>query len=553
MSCVNAALPVGALPSLEAAPSRDACQRLGYPVLLNASEALVDTHLRAGRANRPALHHNGMTWTYVSLAKRVARLANALTARGLRSGDRVLIALPNVPEFVVTWLAVLRLGAVAVATLPLLRRHELEFVLGDAEPRALVTTSELFQLFSCCSYLPEMCVIVGEEAAGQTPFEDFLAAGSSAHRAAPTTAEDVAILAYTSGSTGQPKGTIHTHADILAIADTYARQVLRPSSDDRFAGHPSLGFTFGLGSLLIFPFRFGASSMLESSKFDPDKWIHLIKEFRATRFFTTPTGCRLFLQQESWDCLTWASVRTVVSAGQHLPAETFLQWRERSGTELLDGCGSTEMLHIWISQRSNDAVPGCTGRPVSLYEAKLLNSAGEELDAREAEGCVAVRGPTGCRYWRRPDLQRKAVQHGWTLSGDIFRRDGMGRYWYIGRTDDIINSGGYKIAPTEVETALLKHPNILDVAVVGLPDELRGQIIKAFIILKNNVGERTSDEAIRVFLKTQIAVFKCPHQIEYVSALPRTASGKIARHELRAIGSLAPQSAILRDAPPYLR
>lgn len=545
MSLVNDALPPDALPDPRLWPYRDARHILGYPGLLNASAALLDSNLRVGRANRPAIVHRGRTWTYGFLAERVNRLSNALAANGVKPGDRVLVHLPNIPEFIETWLAALRIGAVVVATMPMLKRRELCHILAECEPSLLVTSSEFCPLFDECAPAPRLRIIVGQSDFGEREYEKLLTAGSGSCGSAPTSADDVAIVAYTSGTTGKPKGTIHTHGDLLAIADTYAQEVLAPKPEDRFAGHSSLAFTYGLGGLLVFPLRFGASVLLESAPFDAVEWLKLVRRERPTILFSTPTACRLLMEETPCrERITWQSVRLAVSAGQKLPRDTFLRWQETTGVQILDGCGSTEMLHIWMSQRVGETIGGCAGRPVGLYETRLLADGGAEIQEREAEGIIALRGPTGCRYWRRSDLQEESVRDGWTLPGDRFRRDAEGRYWHISRTDDLIVSGGYKIAPTEVEEVLMQHPAVLDAAVVGVSDEMRGERIRAVLVLRKGPTQQVVMVGqIRRFVKGEIAEYKCPHEIIVSDSLPRTVTGKLDRLSLASLEGAAPHAA----------
>ncbi|CBE69081.1 MAG: AMP-binding protein [Candidatus Methylomirabilis oxygeniifera] len=542
MSLVNHALPPDALPDPRLWPYRDARHILGYSGLLNASAALLDSNLRVGRANRPAIIHRDRTWTYGFLAERVNRLSNALAANGVKPGDRVLVHLPNIPEFIETWLAALRIGAVVVATMPMLKRRELHHILAECEPSSVVTSGDLYPLFDACAPVPRLCILVGQNDLGESAYERFLTAGSGSCEPAPTSVDDVAIVAYTSGTTGTLKGTIHTHGDLLAIADTYAQEVLAPEPKDRFAGHSSLAFTYGLGGLLIFPLRFGASVLLESAPFDAAEWLKLVRRECPTILFSTPTACRLLMEEAPCrERITWRSVRLAVSAGQKLPRDTFLRWQETTGVQILDGCGSTEMLHIWMSQRVGEAIGDCTGRPVGLYEARLLADSGAEIQEREAEGIIALRGPTGCRYWRRPDLQEEIVRDGWTLPGDRFRRDAEGRYWHISRTDDLIVSGGYKIAPAEVEGVLMQHPAVLDAAVVGVSGKMRGERIRAILVLRKGLTRQVEMVGqIRQFVKGEIAEYKCPHEIIVSDSLPRTVTGKLDRLSLAHLEETAP-------------
>lgn len=536
MGIVNQALPEDALIASEHLPNRDSRFELGYPQLLNVTEHLVDRHIRAGRSAYPAIRCNGQTWTYGALGARVKRLAGALSSKGLRPGDRILIHLPNCPEFVESWLAALRIGAVVVASLPAFKRRELQWIINDIQPVGLITKDELWSMLHEVAKNTRLRIVVGDRITGTLVYEELLGESSPLNKPAPTERDDYAIIAYTSGSTGNPKGTCHTHGDLLAIADTYAREVLEPTPEDRFAGHTSMASTYGLGALLVFPLRFGASSVLDSSrKFEPVHWLNLIKREQATIVFTTPTACRICLEETACRSpMIWRSVRHMVTAGEPLLETTFERWHETTGLMLLDGCGSTEMLHIWMSRRPGDVQPGPLGRPILLFEAQLLDDFGHEIKGNGAEGKIALRGPTGCRYWRLHKLQAETVRNGCTITGDRFRRDNNGLYWYVGREDDIIVSAGYKISPAEVENILLEHPAILEAAIIAKPDEIRGQTIEAFVTLKKpELETQALREDLRNFMRREIAAFKCPRDFHIVNSLPRTPTGKISRKLLR--------------------
>ena len=537
MGIVNDGLPEGAISAPRHHPNRAARFALGYGRHLNVTKELLDRHLAAGFANRPAIRFDSRVLTYGVLSERVNRLANLLAHMGVNSGCRVLIHLPNRPEFVESWLAVLRIGAVVVATVPLLRHHELSQIASETTPTCLITTPDLFPFFDERSHSPELRILIGKDVQEHLSYEKMLAQGSPFREPASTAEDDVAIIAYTSGTTGDQKGTIHTHSDILAIADTYAADILAPTREDCFACHAPMGFTYGLGALLVFPLRFGASVVLAPGPFDPERWLSIVEREKVTRLFTTPTAARLYLEEKGCGHRpAWESVRTVVSAGEPLSKETFAEWRDITGTEILDGCGSTEMLHIWISQRHGRALGGCTGWPVARYQVQLLDDTGQVLRGNEAEGVAALRGPTGCRYWCQPGLQTQVVRDGWTLSGDRFRRDSTGRYWFVSRTDDMIVSGGYKISPFEVRNALLMHPAVRDAAVVGVSDAVRGQTVRAYLILhpEFDPSEMLANQ-IRDHTAREIALFKSPQEVVFLERFPETPTGKIDRKALKAL------------------
>ncbi len=535
MGIVNDSLPGWAFIEPRDQPNREARFALSYGRHLNVTEELLDRHLAGGFADRPAIRFEGRALTYGMLSERVNRLANALVHVGIKPGCRILIHLPNTPEFVESWLASLRIGAVVVATMPMLKYRELLQIVEETEPACLITTPQLGCVLDECAPPTVMRVLVGGDKPAQLAYETLIMGANRVCKPAATAEDDVAIIAYTSGSAGRQKGTVHTHSDILAIADTYAGGILSPTREDCFACHAPMAFTYGLGALLVFPLRFGASTVIDAGVFDPARWLDIVRRECVTRLFTTPTAARFYLEQPACrDRAIWRHVRTVVSAGEVLSKETFDRWRETTDTDILDGCGSTEMLHIWISQRHGEAVGGCTGRVVPHYQVRMLDDAGQVIHSDEAEGIVAIQGPTGCRYWRQPELQSSVVKGGWTSTGDVFRRDASGRYWFVSRTDDIIVTGGYQVSPVEVQEVLLRCPAIRDAAVVGVPDGTRGQIVSACVIL--NPGSKPGDALvceIQAYAKTQIAAFKCPRQIVFLKEFPRTSTGKLDRSCLR--------------------
>lgn len=539
MGIVNDALPYGATGDPRQQPNRESRFALGYGPLLNVSAELLDRHLAGGLGHRPALCFEGRALTYRLLSERVNRLANALTHLRVTPGSRVLIHLPNRPEFTESWLASLRIGGVVVATMPMLKQRELSQIVTETAPECLITTPELADALHACAPSSAARVLVGGAGAGAFAYEELIARAKPTCPPAATTEDDVALIAYTSGSAGRQKGTVHTHSDVLAIADTYAAGILSPSHEDVFACHATMGFTFGLGALLVFPLRFGASAVLDSAVFDPTRLLDLIMREGVTRVFATPTAARLYLEQPICrDRRYWRSVRTVVSAGEALSHETFARWIDSTGTEILDGCGSTEMLHIWISQRHGEAVGGCTGTPVPHYRVRLLDDDGQVILGQEAEGVAVLQGPTGCRYWWKPELQAACVKDGWTLSGDIFRRDANGRYAFVSRTDDIIVSGGYKVAPREVQEVLLQVPEVREAVVVGTPDATYGQVVRACLVPFPGVTPNNAlAQRIREHVRAVIATFKCPRDIIFLQDIPRTATGKPDRHVLATAGA----------------
>jgi 2-aminobenzoate-CoA ligase len=377
-------------------------------------------------------------------------------------------------------------------------------------------------------------VVAGSSDGRYARFDDWLEREPSV-KPANTRADDIALLAYTSGSTGISKGTIHFHRDVLAIADTYSKHILRPTSDDVFGGHPTLAFTFGLGGLLVFPFRVGASTVL-LERFTPELMLQTIRDHRISIAFCAPTTYKMLLRQYGDQLRDYLpSLRIGVSAGETLPAAIFSEWKERTGMTLLDGIGSTEMLHIFISNSLDDAMPGSTGRVVPGYEAKVVDLELNDVPPG-TPGLLAVRGPTGCRYWNRPDKQAEYVRDGWNFPGDMFMKDERGFFHYACRADDLIVCAGHNISGPEVEAVLMQHDAVSDVAVVASPDELKGFVPKAFVVLAD--GRQPDDglvKELQEFVKREIAPYKYPRKIEFVEQLPRTQTGKIRRVELRQL------------------
>jgi len=508
-----------------------------YPVRLNVACELLDAHADGGRAGRPAVHYQDQILTYGELQKRVNRLANGLRAAGLDQGDRVLLRLPNCPEFVITWLACQKLGAVTVSTMPMLRARELAYIADDAGTGTAVVwgslREELEKAQANASDLKRL-IVAGETRAGDTDWAHLMDGQPARFQAVDTDAQDVAMIAYTSGSTGVPKGCVHQHVDLLGSADSYARYVLTPSEEDRFGGHPTLAFTFGTGGLLVYPLRFGASTVL-SPPFEPERMLDTIHRYGITVVFCASTSYRLMLRvpemERRYDI---GSLRLCVSAAEPLPAATYEEWVARTGKECLDGIGSTEMFHIFVSSLPGRVRPGATGVPVPGYDCRVVDEEGRELP-RGTAGLIAIKGPTGCRYWRKPDRQAEYVRFGgWNVTGDVYVHDDDGYFTYQCRSDDMIVTGGYKIPGPEVEHVLDEHPAVAESAVVATPDETRGNVPKAFVVLKPGVdpSEALARE-LQEHVKAELAPYKYPRQVEFVVELPHTETGKIRRVALR--------------------
>lgn len=505
-----------------------------YPDRLNAAVELTDRMVAAGHGDRPALIGNGRMRTYKELTDWTNRIAHALIEDyGVKPGNRVLIRSANNPAMVACWLAATKAGAVVVNTMPMLRAGELAKIIDKAEiSHALCDTRLMDELALAARDSGFLKTVVGFDGTANHDAELDRAALSKPVQlqAVQTGRDDVALLGFTSGTTGEPKATMHFHRDILIIADAYAKEVLDVQPEDVFVGSPPLAFTFGLGGLAVFPLRFGASAaLLENAS--PPNMIEIIQKYRATVCFTAPTAYRVMLRamEEGADL---SSLRAAVSAGETLPGPVYDEWIAKTGKPMLDGIGSTELLHIFLSNRFGDSHPACTGRPLTGYEARIIGPDGAELP-RGQTGRLAVRGPVGCRYLNAPEKQRDYVKDGWNLTGDSFWQDEAGYFHFAARTDGIILSAGYNIAGPEVEAALLAHADVLECAVVGAPDAERGQIVEAHVVLRAGcVGDAAMAKALQDHVKSVIAPFKYPRRVVFTATLPKTESGKIQRFRL---------------------
>ncbi len=505
-----------------------------YPDRLNAAVELTDRMVERGFGDRTALIGNGRRRTYKELADWSNRLAHALVENyGVKPGNRVLIRSGNNPALVAVWLAATKAGAVVVNTMPMLRAGELGKIVDKAEIALALTDSRIAdELVACAKDSKFLKQVINFDGTSNHDAElDRIALDKPVKfDAIETSADDVALLGFTSGTTGEPKATMHFHRDLLIIADGYAKEVLKVTPEDIFVGSPPLAFTFGLGGLAIFPLRFGATAtLLENAS--PANMIQIIETYKATISFTAPTAYRAMMAAMDQGA-NLSSLRLAVSAGETLPAPVCKEWTEKTGKPILDGIGSTEMLHIFITSRVDDAVPGVTGRPVTGYEAKIVDENMNEVPV-ETPGRLAVRGPTGCRYLA-DKRQQKYVTDGWNLTGDTFIRDKDDRYRFAARNDDMIISAGYNIAGPEVEAALLAHPDVTECAVVGMPDVERGQIVTAFVVLKTGLaGDGLRTKVLQDHVKAVIAPYKYPRAINFVPSLPKTQTGKIQRFKLR--------------------
>ncbi|MBX9841135.1 MAG: benzoate-CoA ligase family protein [Xanthobacteraceae bacterium] len=510
---------------------------LQYPERLNCVTEWVDRWIAAGEGDRACLISPSETLTYAQFHARVNRIANVLTRDlGMVPGNRVLLRAPNNPMMVAAYFAVIKAGGVVVATMPLLRAKELSYPLSKAKiALALCDVRLADEMEKAKAQSADLKRIVYwgqggkgaelEALMGQAGYENF--------SACDTASDDVCLIAFTSGTTGEPKGTMHFHRDMLAICDSYAKHIVRAEPSDRFTGSPPLAFTFGLGGLVLFPLRIGASTVLLEQA-GPDQLLDAIQKYKITIPFTAPTAYRAMLGKlKDFDI---SSLRKCVSAGETLPKATFEAWEKATGIKILDGIGATEMLHIFIGSPEHEVRAGSTGKPVPGYEARILDDDGN-VARPGTVGRLAVRGPTGCRYLADP-RQAKYVQNGWNVTGDTYLMDEDGYFWYQARSDDMIISAGYNIAGPEVEAALLTHASVAECGVVGCPDEERGQIVKAYVVLRAGVaGDAAMIKALQDHVKATVAPYKYPRAVEFVTELPKTQTGKLQRFELRKMAA----------------
>ena len=505
-----------------------------YPAELNVGTELTDVMVENGFGDHTALIGNGRRRTYKELADWTNRIAHVLVDDiGIQPGNRVLIRSANNPAMVACWLAATKVGAVVVNSMPMLRAGELTKYVEKAQiSHALCDTRLMDEMEICANGNLTLKRVMGFDGTSNHEAElDRLALEKPVKfNAVKTMQDDVALLGFTSGSTGNPKATMHFHRDLLIIADGYAKEVLGVKPDDIFIGSPPLAFTFGLGGLAIFPLRFGATAtLLENAA--PPNMIEIIEKYRATICFTAPTAYRAMMQamDEGADL---SSLRAAVSAGETLPAPVYEEWIAKTGKPMLDGIGATEMLHIFISNRFDDHKPACTGKPVTGYSAKIIGLDGEE-QPNGTPGRLALKGPTGCRYLGG-ERQDEYVQNGWNISGDTFVQDENGYFYFAARNDDMILSSGYNIAGPEVEAALLSHSDVLECAVIGAKDTERGSVVEAHVVLADGIPQSVDCiKSLQDHVKKLIAPYKYPRSIIFVKSLPKTATGKIQRFLLK--------------------
>ncbi|MEV7426659.1 AMP-binding protein [Streptomyces sp. NPDC091212] len=500
---------------------------------LNCAVELLDRTVERFGPDRPAFRTTapGDIWSYGELRDRVDRIAHVLTTDlGVVPGNRVLLRGPTTPWLAACWLAVLKAGAVAVTVLAQHRAGELAVMCEIARVgHALCDARSVDELVA--ARVPGLRITTYGDDAAPDDLLRLMGPEPGRYEAVATAADDVALIAFTSGTTGRPKGCMHFHRDVLAVADTFARHVLRTGPGDLFAGSSPLGFTFGLGGLVIFPLRAGACALLLEQA-GPRQLLAAVQEHRVSVLFTAPTAYRLMLDELAARPSDLSSLRRCVSAGENLPAATWRAWRERTGLRIINGIGATELLHIFISAAGDAIRPGTTGVPVPGWQARVVDAAGAPVPDGEP-GLLAVRGPVGCRYLADP-RQREYVRDGWNLTGDTYVREPDGYFRFVARADDMIISAGYNVPGPQVEEALLAHPDVVEAAVVGRPDEVRGRIVAAYVVLRGGVepGEETA-AALREFVRSRLVPYKCPRSIVFLDALPRTPTGKLQRFRLR--------------------
>ncbi|MEU7632170.1 AMP-binding protein [Nocardia sp. NPDC049220] len=500
---------------------------LHYPDRLNCATALLDTTVATHGREQPCLHTADQTWTYGDLLDRANQIAHVLTSDfGLVPGNRVLLRAPNTAWLIACWFGIVKAGGVVVTTMPLLRAPELTKLIELTRPLLALCDSRLLDELSAAD--PALPVVpVGG------PTADDLTARAATKPTlftdVETAADDVVLLAPTSGTTGIPKATMHFHRDVLANADTFSEYVVAPRRDDVFIGTPPLAFTFGLGGLMVFPLRVGASVVLPE-KTDPDTLVDAIEKYAVTVLFTAPTTYKALLKRDDLERVK--SLRRCVSAGEHLPEVVYTNFHERTGLRIINGIGGTELLHVFISAADDDIRPGSTGRVVPGYRAEIQDEQGHPVPDG-TPGLLAVKGPTGCRYLADP-RQRDYVRNGWNMTGDSYTRDADGYFWYHSRSDDMIVSAGYNIGAPEVEAVLDQHPDVVESGVIGIPDADRGMIVHAAVVLRAGVRpDPDKARELQGFFKATAAPYKYPRSIEFVDSLPRNQSGKVQRFKIR--------------------
>jgi 2-aminobenzoate-CoA ligase len=508
-----------------------------YPERMNCAVELLDKMVAAGHGDRPCVRFLDKVWTYRDLTEQANRVAEVLVAdMGLVPGNRVLLRAPNNPALLATWFGVVKAGGIVVATMPLLRARELTYICEKAKiSHALCDIKLVDEMVATQQASPSLKHVAYftpllDGSDGKADFDGRVRSKTGRFANVDTFNDDVCLIAFTSGTTGPAKGTMHFHRDVIAMCDVFPKECLDIQPSDIFTGSPPLAFTFGLGALALFPMRYGASFvMLEKSS--PDILLETVQKYKVTGMVTAPTGYRQMIDiAKKYDL---SSLRIGVSAGETLPKATWQGWFDTTGVKIVDGIGATEMIHIFISAAPDAIRPGATGKPLKGYQAKVVDENGKELPPGTM-GRLAVKGCTGCRYLDNIERQKGYVQNGWNMTGDLYTMDEDGYFWYGARGDDMIVSAGYNISGPEVEAVLLEHPKVKEAAVIGAPDEQRGIVVKAFVVLRepSQANDATVKE-LQDFVKNQIAPYKYPRLVEFRDTLPRTETGKLQRFRLK--------------------
>jgi len=517
----------------------------GWPAKLNIAEVLVDENFRKGMGGKVAILCGDQRITYSELQLMVNRFGNALKSLGVNVGDRVMLRLPNIPEFIVSQFAIQKIGAVSVPVHTLWRAKELSYIANDCEAKVLITTNQLIEEVEKAkdelNTIKHIIVAKAEPNEVQPPYMAFNGLmerfkDATNLKAVRVDQDEIALLQYTSGTTGAPKGCIHTHRDYLAVGECYAKKVLLSDEEDVWGGPASMVFSLGHNALITDPFYCGAaSSLMGERRFEPSSLFELIEKHRITILCAVPTAYRTIVAcKEERGKYDFSSLRVCVTGGEHCPPSLYWEVKNFFGCEVLNHIGCTELHHAFISARIGQVKPGSLGLPVPGYDVRIFDDYGKELPTNEI-GHLVVVGPTGTRYWKRPEKQAESVKDGWNYTGDLAYKDADGFFWYVSRSDDIIKTAGYRVQPYEVEDILTKHPAVAEAAVIGVPDLERGQKIKAFLVLKPNFQPNSEKlkEEIKSFVKSQIAPYKAPREVEFVKELPKTETGKIKRNELK--------------------
>ena len=508
------------------------------PESFNAAARFIDRHVAAGQGERIALRWHNQAITYAQLAANTNRIGNALRRLGVRPEERVLLVAWDSPEFVYSFWGALKIGAVPVPVNTFLRTDEYAYLLQDSRASTLIVSAELWPLVEPVTtpWLRHR-VVIGKEHGNALSFAALVGPEAETLAPEPTHRDDAALWLYSSGSTGTPKGVIHLHRDLLYCAETYAREVLSLGPDDVTLAAPRLFFAYGLGGGMSFALYAGATAVLVSERPTPESMFAAIQQYRPTIFFGVPTLYAAMLQVKAAEhTYDLSSLRLCVSAGESLPAELFTRWRERFAVEILDGIGTTEALHIFLSNRAGQVVPGSSGVPVPGYEIRLVDEHGRDVAQGEIGDLLVKGGSITAGYWHKLETTRKALQGEWLRTGDTYYQDSAGMYWYCGRSDDMLKVSGQWVSPAEVEGLLFQHPAVLEAAVVGREDENRLLKPKAFVVLKEGYGPSAAlAEELQAFVKARTLPHKYPRWVEFMAELPKTTTGKIQRYKLRTL------------------